>query len=72
MVKYFCDKCGKELPVYNYGIARTDVELRKFTRRKNGDVSCNYSQGVKKGNIEVMLCHKCGDEIEKAIEPLLK
>ena len=73
MTKYYCDRCGAELKIKEYGIVRTDLELHKFTVRKDGTVQSNYIDGgFRKGVIDMMLCHKCGDECEKALMTVLK
>ena len=68
MVKAYCDICGKEIKGDTKGSLHTIVELHKFTKRKDGNVLSNWtSNAIRKGCIDLQLCHKCGDRIEKAI-----
>lgn len=73
MVKHYCDRCGAELKTKNYGLIHTELMLRKFTARKDGSVQSNYIlNDFRKGVIDMTLCHKCGDECEKALMTVLK
>lgn len=68
MVKAYCDICGKEIKTAANGCLHTIVDVRKFTKRKDGLVQCDWaSNTIRKGHIDLQLCHKCGDKIEKAI-----
>ncbi|MDT3386448.1 MAG: hypothetical protein LIR46_01570 [Bacteroidota bacterium] len=72
-IKYMCDICGKELSNNSNGYlgVHTEASLRKYTKRKNGEISCNYvsspNGSVRKGFVDLILCTKCGDACEKAL-----
>lgn len=68
MVKHYCDICGKEIKTVTGGVPHTIIELHKYTKRKDESVLCNWaSNTIRKGCIDLQVCHKCGDRIEKAI-----
>ena len=68
MIKVYCDVCGNEIKPVAGGTPRTIVELHKYTKRKDGNVLSNWaSNTIRKGCIDLIICHKCGDKIEKAI-----
>ena len=76
MTKYFCDICGTELKRAKdgCGVIGSSIEYRKYTQRKNGAADCNYGgpNQLKKGYIDLSICHKCGDALEKSINDTIK
>ena len=71
IIKAYCDICGKEIKSVAGSIddsLHTIVDVHKFTKRKDGHVLCDWaSNTIRKGCIDLQVCHKCGDKIEKAI-----